>query len=47
MSSLPSHTCALLYTKNIDQHNYAQFRRGVAHLKIETGRYGVNKVPVE
>ena len=33
--------------KNIDQHNYAQFRRGVAHLKIETGRYGVNRVPVE
>ena len=47
MSSLPSYIWALLYTKNIDQHNYyAKFRCGVAPLKIETGRYGVNRVPV-
>ena len=26
---------------------YAKFRCGVAPLKIETGRYGVNRVPVE
>ena len=28
-------------------HTYAKFRCGVAPLKIETGRYGVNRVPAE
>ena len=46
MSSLPSHTWALLYTKKY-RSAYAKFRCGVAPLKIETDRYGVNRVPAE
>ena len=38
---------SIVVHKNIDQHNYAKFRCGVAPLKIKTGRYGVNRVPVE
>ena len=35
-----------MYTKKY-RSAYAKFRCGVAPLKIETGRYAVNRVPVE
>ena len=44
---LPNHMLKLLLQRIIVLHNYAKFRFGVAPLKIETCRYGLNRIPVE
>ena len=42
---LPNHMLKLLLQRN--RSAYAKFRCGVAPLKIETCRYGLNRIPVE